>query len=59
MIAIGAARKLFHRGTPDERPALDGVSLDLPDGSFAVVIGSNGAGKSTLLNALAGSVDLD
>ncbi len=59
MIAIDSARKLFHRGTPDERAALDGLSLDLEDGSFAVVIGSNGAGKSTLLNALAGSIELD
>jgi putative ABC transport system ATP-binding protein len=59
MIRIDGARKFFHRGTPDERAALDGVSLGLDDGSFAVVIGSNGAGKSTLLGALAGSVALD
>ena len=59
MIEIGGARKLFHRGTPDERAALDGVSLQLADASFAVVIGSNGSGKSTLLNAIAGALELD
>ena len=59
MIAIAGARKFFHRGTPDERAALDGLTLELADGSFTVVIGSNGAGKSTLLNVLAGSTGLD
>ena len=59
MIRLERARKLFHRGSADERAALDAVTLDLPAGQFAVVIGSNGAGKSTLLNAVAGSVALD
>jgi putative ABC transport system ATP-binding protein len=59
MIRLARAEKRFHRGTADERAALDGVSLDLAAQSFAVVIGSNGAGKSTLLNALAGAEMLD
>lgn len=36
--------------------ALKGVSLTIPEGQFATVIGSNGSGKSTLLNAIAGTV---
>lgn len=34
--------------------ALKGVSFDLEDGDFAVVVGSSGAGKTTLLNLLGG-----
>ena len=35
---------------------LDGVSLAVPEGSFAAVIGPNGAGKSTLFKAILGLV---
>ena len=59
MVRLAGARKAFHRGTPDERLALDAVSLDIAAGSFVVVIGSNGAGKSSLLNAIAGVLALD
>lgn len=34
--------------------ALNGVSFELEDGEFAVVLGSSGAGKTTLLNLLGG-----
>lgn len=34
--------------------ALKGVSFDLENGDFAVVLGSSGAGKTTLLNLLGG-----
>lgn len=51
--------KAFHRGTVNERIALDSLSLHLQDGDFAVLIGSNGAGKSTLLNVVCGHIPPD
>ena len=41
-------------GAPDRVLALDRVTLDLPRGSNAALIGRNGAGKSTLLRTIAG-----
>ncbi|MBL0421086.1 ABC transporter ATP-binding protein [Ramlibacter sp. AW1] len=56
MIELREIRVVFYAGTPDERVALDDLSLQLPEGDFTVVVGTNGAGKSTLLNVLAGVV---
>ena len=36
--------------------ALNGVSLDVPDGQIISLIGANGAGKSTTLKAIMGLV---
>ncbi|EAS48280.1 glycerol-3-phosphate ABC transporter, ATP-binding protein, partial [Aurantimonas manganoxydans SI85-9A1] len=34
--------------------AVKGVSLDIPDGEFVVLVGPSGCGKSTLLRMVAG-----
>jgi branched-chain amino acid transport system ATP-binding protein len=38
--------------------ALDGVSLEVAEGSIVSIVGANGAGKSTILRALSGLVPL-
>ena len=37
-----------------ETPVLHGVSIEIPDGSFTVLVGPSGCGKSTLLRMVAG-----
>ncbi|MHB9111937.1 MAG: energy-coupling factor ABC transporter ATP-binding protein [Thermoleophilia bacterium] len=39
---------------PGGAHALDGISLDVPEGSFLAIMGANGSGKSTLLKHLNG-----
>jgi energy-coupling factor transport system ATP-binding protein len=47
-------RDVTYRYAGATRPALDGVSLDVPPGRVVGVIGTNGAGKSTLAIVAAG-----
>jgi multiple sugar transport system ATP-binding protein len=39
--------------------AVKGVSLDIPEGEFAVLVGPSGCGKSTLLRSIAGLEHVD
>jgi putative ABC transport system ATP-binding protein len=57
-LRLAGISHVFHRNTPGEVRALDGVDLALEPGSFTVVVGTNGSGKSSLLNAVAGSLAL-
>ena len=54
MLKLQNVRKVFGKGTANEKVALDKVSFTMNPGDFITVIGGNGAGKSTTLNAIAG-----
>jgi putative ABC transport system ATP-binding protein len=53
MIRCIDVRKIYRQGN-NEIIALDGVSLDIAKGEFAVVMGPSGSGKSTLLHLIGG-----
>lgn len=55
MLEIKQVVKIFNKGTPDEKAALNGVNVAVERGEFITIIGSNGAGKSTLLNVISGT----
>src|SRR5438132_1668373 len=53
MIRCTDVRKVYRHGK-NEITALDGVSLDIHRGEFAVIMGPSGSGKSTLLHLIGG-----
>jgi putative tryptophan/tyrosine transport system ATP-binding protein len=55
MVRVHKLRKVFKKGTIDEKVAVDGISLHVKKSDFMTVIGSNGAGKTSLLNLIAGT----
>jgi len=52
-LVVENVRKQFRQGDRSVA-ALDGVSLDVPQGQFLAVMGASGSGKSTLLHLMAG-----
>ena len=53
LVKFGDVKKIYKMGEV-EINALDGVSFEINEGEFAVVVGSSGAGKTTVLNILGG-----
>ena len=49
-IVLDRVDKMFPGGTK----AVDGLSLDIPDGEFVVLVGPSGCGKTTVLRMIAG-----
>src|SRR5918994_519056 len=47
---------LVYRYRGQQKPALDGVDLEVAEGEFVVVMGPSGAGKSTLCVSLNGLI---
>lgn len=52
MIQLRNIYKIFNESKPNEKIALEDISLDIPDGHFVAIQGKSGAGKSTLLNII-------
>jgi putative ABC transport system ATP-binding protein len=53
IVEVRGLRKVYYR----EKQAitvLDGIDLDIPEGSFEALMGPSGSGKTTLLNLIAG-----
>ena len=55
MVRVEGIRKIFKKGTVDEKVAIGGINLHVRPRDFVTVIGSNGAGKTSLLNLIAGT----
>ena len=53
IISVRNLKKIYRIG-PNRVHALDGISFDVPGGSFLAIVGTSGSGKSTCLNMLAG-----
>lgn len=55
MVSLHGVRKSYFLGD-EAKHALDGVTLDIEDGSYTAVMGPSGSGKSTMMN-LVGLLD--
>ena len=53
IIKLRGVKKTYERGR-QEIPVLEGIDLDIPEGSFEALMGPSGSGKTTLLNLIAG-----
>ena len=53
-IEVKNLSKIYNQNLQNEVKALNNISFQLEEGTFAVILGPSGAGKSTLLNILGG-----
>jgi putative ABC transport system ATP-binding protein len=53
IVELRKVTKIFYRGKEEVR-VLEGIDLDVAEGSFEALMGPSGSGKSTLLNLIAG-----
>ena len=53
LIKLRGVKKVYHRGD-EALTVLDGLDMDIPEGSYEALMGPSGSGKTTLLNLIAG-----
>src|SRR6476469_3805067 len=53
IVELRNVTKVFYRAKEPLR-VLEGIDLDVPEGSFEALMGPSGSGKTTLLNLIAG-----
>ncbi len=58
-IKLSHVEHIYSKGTPFERKALRGVSLEINKGEIIAIIGHTGSGKSTLIQHLNGLLKAD
>ena len=54
MIVLKDVAKTYDLGKGTSVAALNGISLEVCRGEFAIIVGRSGSGKTTLLNLAAG-----
>lgn len=59
MLVLNNIKKIFFKGTVNEKVALENINLNVAPGDFVTILGSNGAGKSTMFNAILGAYPVE
>ena len=59
MLVLNNIKKIFFKGTVNEKVALENLNLNVAPGDFVTILGSNGAGKSTMFNAILGAYPVE
>lgn len=59
MLVLKNVKKVFFKGTVNEKTALENLNLNVAPGDFITILGSNGAGKSTMFNAVLGAFPIE
>lgn len=55
-MAVITIKDLTYFYPDSQKPSLDRINLEIPEGQFVLVVGGSGSGKSTLIRALAGLI---